>query len=192
MKIVPIFEGDIKAEDCNLWAVIYPGHGEEASNVFKQLFDLWNDTQYLQNFFISHQKDLLDPIWKGIAINDAIDQVLDEAEDFELELKYIETKHPGYENTNLDEVFEHLHKNEFIHKRRNAAHRKARPYMANSMLRIYAIRLDDGCFIITGGGIKLTDRMQETELEKEIPKLERLQDYLKTEGISSREGLLTS
>ena len=87
MKIVPIFEGVIKAEECNLWAVIYPEHGEDASNIFKQLFDLWNDTQYLQNFFISNQKDLLNPIWKGISISDAVDQVLDEAEDFELELK---------------------------------------------------------------------------------------------------------
>ena len=39
---------------------------------------------------------------------------------------------------------------------------KERPQHA-SWLRIYAIKLEPGCYIITGGAIKLTRTMQERE-----------------------------
>lgn len=48
-----------------------------------------------------------------------------------------------------------------------------------SWLRIYAIRLDPGIYIITGGAIKLTRTMQEREHTLvELAKMERVRRYM--------------
>ena len=48
-----------------------------------------------------------------------------------------------------------------------------------SWLRLYAIRLESGRFIITGGAIKLTATMQEREHTlEELNKLNKVRDYL--------------
>ena len=55
---------------------------------------------------------------------------------------------------------------------------RGRPLHA-SWLRIYAIKLDPGCYIITGGAIKLTRTMQEREHTlKELNKMEQVRNYL--------------
>ena len=55
---------------------------------------------------------------------------------------------------------------------------KERPQHA-SWLRIYAIKLEPGCYIITGGAIKLTRTMQEREHTlNELKKMEQVRNYL--------------
>lgn len=45
--------------------------------------------------------------------------------------------------------------------------------------RIYAIKLEPGCYIITGGAIKLTRTMQEREHTlKELNKMEQVRNHL--------------
>lgn len=47
------------------------------------------------------------------------------------------------------------------------------------MLRIYAIKLDPGIYVITGGAIKLTRTMQEREHTLvELAKMERVRRYM--------------
>jgi len=56
-------------------------------------------------------------------------------------------------------------------------------------LRIYAIKLETGRYVITGGAIKLTATMQEREHTlKELQHLNQVRDFLKTQGISDYEG----
>ena len=48
-----------------------------------------------------------------------------------------------------------------------------------SWLRIYAIKLEPGCYIITGGAIKLTRTMQErTHTLEELNKMEAVRNFL--------------
>lgn len=48
-----------------------------------------------------------------------------------------------------------------------------------SWLRIYALKLQDGCYIITGGAIKLTRTMQEREHTlMELLKQEQVRQFL--------------
>ncbi|MGN1219980.1 MAG: hypothetical protein ACI4TU_03465, partial [Candidatus Cryptobacteroides sp.] len=55
---------------------------------------------------------------------------------------------------------------------------KNRPRHA-SWLRIYAIKLNPGIYVITGGAIKLTRTMQEREHTlKELEKMEKIRQYL--------------
>ena len=54
----------------------------------------------------------------------------------------------------------------------------------SSWLRIYAIRLSTGAYIITGGAIKLTFKMEEREHTlQELAKIERVKNYLLSEHI---------
>ena len=60
----------------------------------------------------------------------------------------------------------------------NQAKIKERPQHA-SWLRIYAIKLEPGCYIITGGAIKLTRTMQEREHTlNELNKMEQVRNFL--------------
>lgn len=53
-----------------------------------------------------------------------------------------------------------------------------------SWLRIYAIRIGPNLFVITGGGIKLTHKMEQSlPLKEELLKLETTKEYLKELGI---------
>lgn len=54
----------------------------------------------------------------------------------------------------------------------------------SSWLRIYAIRLSEGVYVITGGAIKLTFTMEErTHTKLELHKLERVRRFLLEEKI---------
>ncbi len=64
---------------------------------------------------------------------------------------------------------------------------KTRPRSSSrhvSWLRLYAIKLDDGKFFITGGAIKLTHKMEEREhTAAELRKLERVRNFLMAESV---------
>ena len=51
-------------------------------------------------------------------------------------------------------------------------------------LRIYALKIDDNCFIITGGAIKFTQFMEDRiHTETELAKINRCRDYLIRENV---------
>lgn len=53
-----------------------------------------------------------------------------------------------------------------------------------SWLRLYAIKLDDGKFVITGGAIKLTHRMEErAHTIAELLRLDQVRNFLIAEGV---------
>lgn len=58
-----------------------------------------------------------------------------------------------------------------------------------SWLRIYAIKLDPGIFIVTGGAIKLTATMQEREHTlQELLKMEKVRSYLLEQDVIDSDG----
>jgi hypothetical protein len=60
-----------------------------------------------------------------------------------------------------------------------------------SWLRIYAIRLADGVYIVTGGAIKLTATMQEREHTlKELYKIDQVRRFLLSEKIIDNDGFV--
>lgn len=194
MTIQPTFNARRNPEACDLWAVCYPEHYEEGKpiDILTQLFRLWNDRQFLQEFFKSQQADLATSFWSGISIEQAIEKVMDEAADFEDELMAIEYNQPGYENKSVSDIFEELHKVEFLIKPAIAKERhfrKAKPYFKKPMLRIYGLQLECGTIIITGGGIKLTDDMDRDHLQQELTNLRRANQFLKEQAITTKEGL---
>ena len=60
-----------------------------------------------------------------------------------------------------------------------------------SWLRIYAIKLEPGIYVVTGGAIKLTRTMQEREHTlKELVRMEKVRRFLLDNDIADRESFV--
>jgi hypothetical protein len=54
---------------------------------------------------------------------------------------------------------------------------------------LYAIRLAENCYLVTGGAIKLTLDMKREHLQNELKKLEQAKLFLRSNGIDYPEDL---
>ena len=94
--------------------------------------------------------------------------------------------------TDLSKIFRPLDNNQasdvMLQKEQARLKRK---YGHSSWLRLYAIKLIQGNYIITGGAIKLTATMQEREhTRQELVKIDKVRRYLLEEGIIDDEGFI--
>ncbi|OFX28633.1 MAG: hypothetical protein A2033_07645 [Bacteroidetes bacterium GWA2_31_9] len=159
MKIVNIFAN-------RLYAFQYSGNAE---NELKYLLNIWNDTSYLYKFLKANKNDI-----GKISIEGIIDQIIDDANEIDKTLHWLATN----KNENLEKFFKQLNNLETGYKVLSL--RKGR----KNYLRIYALKIDDNCFIITGGAIKFTHLMEEREHTiKELQKLEQAKQYLTGKGV---------
>jgi hypothetical protein len=151
---------------------------------FERLFQQWNDMGYVMRFFDTYQEFLKSPIWQNISEpEDAARQVLQEAIDLEDLFDEL------YDNTVKGEAKDfdsHFHYLEGKYK-----YELERPPMKSygterpSLLRIYAIKMGVNTYLITGGGIKLADSIQNSpELKDHVLKnIDRVREFLKANGI---------
>ncbi|MFO7789747.1 MAG: hypothetical protein R6V32_04185 [Bacteroidales bacterium] len=164
----------------NLFAIQYP---DEDKDEFERLFDLWNNMEFLEEFFSENEKDLNSKFWGGISVEEAAMDTKHQAEDFEDKLEIISKQ----KNTNkcLNAFFKQLDDYQsgiLILDKRKAKH---------SWLRIYALRIDTNAYLITGGAIKLTKRMEDREhTRKELNKIDQCKQFLIEQGITDKDGLL--
>jgi len=158
VKIVNIF-------DENLFAFHY---NNEEENELKRLLSLWNDVSYLYRFIKENQKDI-----GNKSIEEVVNNLLDEAEkidDFLNELS---------KSGNLEHFFKQLHNQEY-QSQITLSKRKGR----KSYLRIYALKIDENCFVVTGGAIKLTHLMEDRpHTKKELQKLNKCRAYLQENDV---------
>lgn len=168
--------------DGRLWAVRYDGAND---NELFRLFDQWNDVMWLRNFFKENINDL-SAYSKITDINQAISDTIDDSEILEGVILDISPE------ANLELIFRPLSNNrtiaEMLEKMKARGERTNRH---DSWLRIYAIRLADGKYIITGGAIKLTATMQERpHTQAELDKIEKVRRFLLDEGIVDDDGFI--
>lgn len=161
MEIVSIF-GE------NLTAIKYESN---SSDELERVFDLWNDTAYLEEFFNANLADLK---YYNLTIDEAIEYTIEEAN--LLSEKLFDALHDN--PINLEPLFKNLDNNEvsIISLAKQKAHRR--------WLRLYAIRIDANVYLITGGAIKLTERMEDrSHTAEELSKLERCKQFLHQNGV---------
>lgn len=172
---------DITA-DGRLWAVRYKG---DEDNILECLFSKWDDVEWLRVFFKNNLADLK-TYFKISDVDVAIDIT---AEDSDILQRKILDLSP---DANLDELFRPLYNyptNALTLNREKAnpktlTHRK-------SWLRIYALKLEDGCYIITGGAIKLTKTMNEREHTlEELLRQEKVRNFLLSNRIIDAESFI--
>ena len=169
-------------EDGRLWAVIYEG---ESQNALDKLFDQWNDVMWLRQFFKENMNDLTS-YFKITDVNDAIWDTIEDSERLQCLILDISP------DADLDKLFrplENYRTADMLLGMEKA--RLKRTVGHSSWLRIYAIKLAEGIYIITGGAIKLTLRMDEREHTKtELVKMEIVRRYLLEENIIDDEGFI--
>jgi hypothetical protein len=121
------------------------------------LFQQWSDPEWLVDFFLANMDDL-ESYFKITDINQAIYDTIDDNHRIQCLILDISPE------ADLDKIFRPLENSRTSEMLlgKEKAKIKERPQHA-SWLRIYAIKLEPGCYIITGGAIKLTRTMQERE-----------------------------
>lgn len=171
MKIVRIFEGNN-----NLLSFKYDN---EDDNEFDRLFDLWNDIKFLYDFFEDNSEHLKDSYWSSKSNDTLVLETRELAGKFEEQLLDYELKDDYLRQKYLQEIFEPLEISSF----RDISLSKTKA--KKSWLRIYALKVNKSSFIITGGAIKLTAKMEDHEITKnELVKLEICRNYLIAQGIT--------
>lgn len=172
------FEEIIKGK---LWAV---REDDDDCHVLEILLDHWNDVVWLNAFFVENQIDLLS--YYFVSIEEAIMHTIDDSGNLENALLQLA------ENDDLDRLFRPLDNNETGNSllQKDKARLKDRPRHP-SWLRVYAIRLSNGAYIITGGAIKLTRTMAERKhTQAELENIERVRNYLLSEHIIDDESFI--
>lgn len=160
MKIISIFANQL-----------FTFHYEnETENELRRLLNLWNDSIYLYSFVIQNKADAP----KNTSVQTIINQLIKNAnyiDDILNEISKDSTK-------SLEEFFKPLNNQEC--QIVDLSKQKGR----KNYLRIYAIRVDKNCFIITGGAIKFHHlNKQRIHTQREMEKINKCQDYLKTNGV---------
>lgn len=178
MKLVRIF-GEEASPD-GIWSVRLDG---QIQNEFDRFFDSMDDIEWLRHFFTKNKADLQSGFFGDIDIEEAALRSLDEMEEME-ELLYSFAKQ-GFKSKyhNLQHFFKPLNNFEYA----ITVHQKSKA--RKGWLRVYAIRLDQNCYLITGGAIKLTKDMNHEHLQYELKKLELVRSFLKNNGIDYPEYL---
>jgi hypothetical protein len=160
MKIVCIFADQ-------LFAFQYEN---EASNELHRLLSLWNNTEYLFQFVKTHKID----VPQYVSIPQLLKQLIDNANEIDDFLHEISTDN----ERSLEEFFRPLDNQEY--KIVELSRQKGRKHY----LRLYAIRIDKNCFVITGGAIKFHHLNKDRpHTKREMQKMEECRDFLKANGI---------
>ena len=189
MRLVEIYSGLI-------WSVCYEG---DKRDVFSRLFAQWIDIEYLDTFINKNKRFLEGNLhFAGYTLKEVILETQKEAfrlrKDFS---KYYWNEING-DHPDFDDRFFILNRGLDIDdlKRKMYGHQERIGQMT-SVLRLYAIKVppDDirssAAYIITGGGIKLSDAMSDMkELAREYHKMEMVQDWLRQKKIKNKRELI--
>lgn len=167
-------------EDGRLWAVQYD---EESINCFEKLFSQWYDLSWLLSFFKANLSDLRS-FFRVTNVYQAVMETIDEAKRLECLMLDLTP------DSNLDLLFKHLENSRFSEM--SLGKEKAYGdggFRHRSWLRIYAIKIGAGVYLVTGGAIKLTASMAErSHTLAELAKMERVRNYLLDNGVYDLDG----
>lgn len=166
MKIVNIFA-------YKLFAIHYDG---EVDNEYDRLLDLWNNTEYVKNFLDKNESDIPSDKTKKQFVQFIRENAI------KIDEQLIEITESG--NVSLSNFFRPLDNREFQFKILSL--QKGRQYC----LRLYAVKIDEDIFVVTGGAIKLPLQhlMEHREHTKiELNKLNAAKHYFKSQDVFNDE-----
>lgn len=157
----------------NIYAVNYDQYEEDE---LTRHLNLWNDITYLKEFYDKNERYILNNSYLAVnTIREFINAVNYNAEMLDDAIcEYSE-------NNSLFQLFIVLQEKEDL--KEVLSLRKAK----QNFLRLYGVKLEN-IYIITGGAIKLTQKMQEHEnTEKELIKLKAFKKYLQKQDVFNEE-----
>lgn len=156
MEIDPIFEPV-------LFSFRYESQDD---NEYDRLINLWTNVAYLRNY--AKENNVED-------INRFINDRLRDAEAMDDYLNGINESGEGF-----DLYFQPLS----ISETKQPVLRLQKGKRKGNQLRLYAIRIDENCFVITGGAIKMSQKMiDHSDTREELKKMNIAKGYLTDKGV---------
>jgi hypothetical protein len=153
-------------------------------NEFERLFDYWSDIELLEEFFETNKHDLNRPFWGNITVEDAVLKTVHESQFLEDRIRNL-SKQINAAKDGLETLFRPLDDRQL-----QIDHLLNKSKAKQNWLRIYALRVEKDVYIVTGGAIKLTHKMEERgHTLKELHKIEKCRNYLIRKGIIDKEGI---
>jgi hypothetical protein len=165
-------------DDGRLWAVRF---NKDNQNALQKVMSQWSDAGWLADFFTQNIDDLIS-YFRITSVEDAIYQTMEDRDELACIIMDISP------DANLDHFFRPLDNNRIsemlLGKEKGRLNR-------GSWLRLYAIKLSVGIFIITGGAIKLTKTMREREHTlQELEKMEKVRNFLIQEHVFDEDSFI--
>lgn len=140
---------------------------------------------WLRSFF----KDNVDDLASYFKITDVNQAIYDTIEDSERLQCLIMDISP---DADLNKIFRHLENSrtsEMLLGKEKARQLNTPRHV--SWLRVYAVKLEPGIYVITGGAIKLTRTMQEREHTLvELARMEKVRRFLLDNGIADKDSFV--
>lgn len=137
--------------------------------------ELWDNTEYLYDFFHEHSANLQSKYWQNISVEEAVLYTRDCADELNNVL---------HDCDNCELIFQTLTDGDLGTTRLKFHKIKVR----RNCLRLYAIKLEEGQFVITGGTIKLTQKMQECPHNLvELVKLDKVKNFLISKDVFDKD-----
>lgn len=177
MRIVPIF-------DSRLYSFQYDEQNRKVE--IEQLFDDWQNPEYLEEFFVAHQNLLRKDFFGLTEVEQAVLSTINEAGQLERKVMSLAKN----DSITMEQLFKPLHVLGFEQHKFPAAkaYGTKRP---TTWLRLYALRIEKGVYAITGGAIKLTRRMEDSENTlKELRRVVQCRDWLGERGVYDLDGFV--
>lgn len=164
-----------------LWAVVYDG---DSQNDLNKTFADWMDIGFLQSFFNLNKRDL-EQYFHITNVDEAIYDTIADAASLSCLILDI---NPDADLDSLFRPLENYRIREMLLSREKAKGNRRSGH--SSWLRIYAIKLEKGVYLATGGAIKLTPMMAEREHTlNELKRMELVRNYLMDNGIVDVDGI---
>ena len=165
----------------SLWSVRYDNCKD---NAFFQVFSQWTDPMWLRDFFFHHKQDL-NEYFKVTNVDSAIYETIADAHALQCLILDLAVE------ADLNRVFRPLEPSRMSNMLLGKEKAKGDASKHPSWLRIYALKVGEFTYIVTGGAIKLTATMQEREHTlEELKKMEMVRNYLISEGVVDAEGFI--
>lgn len=159
-------------------SVLYSVAFDTFQSEYHRLFKFWiSEIENLENFFEENVKDLESGYFGNITVDEAVRKTRENA--LKLQDQFDEIIDDKYLiNKELQRLFRPLNDNQYQFK--SLSQEKAK----KDWLRIYAIRISENTYVISGGAIKLTHQMESKHLELELQKLRMTKQFLIENGLT--------
>ncbi len=148
---------------------------------FEKLRLLWRDTLYLSNLYHCNLSAFDERFWgRGIREEHFVQDARNSS-------PYIfENIYQHFKDGTLGEIFEPLEKRDKERETHTICRLKSKygHIAKRPVFRIYAIKVDENCYIITGGAIKLSQKMNQRDSTAiELKKIDKVYKKLQHVGI---------
>jgi hypothetical protein len=154
-----------------------------------RLFEFWNDYELLLAFCKKNQREIFSDFYGVRRLEQFVEAIIDEAGI--LEDTFLNFQVNGfYANSNfLQTLFIPLDNKKTV-KIPILQESKAKADVLKPKLRLYALRIDKNTFILTGGCIKLSFRMDDNiHTQAELTKIQAVKDYCEISHLKNQDDL---